>query len=176
MKRLLTLVQELSPPEFRTVGSWLMVGGMPNVGKSSLLNALRGGSSSRTAPVPCVTRGLNSFRICRDPLLYVLDTPGLAYRRVDDNEDAYKLALCGLIRDGIVPAEVLFDYALHSLNRVQQLRYVHAYGLKGPVQDYKVLEEVITRRLNAADPSVAHDRLLRDFRAGVLGRVLLDEL
>ena len=85
-----------------------MIGGMPNVGKSSLINALRSKSelskrhTVRTAPVPCVTRGLSGFKMCEDPLIYVIDTPGLAYRRIENNEDGYKLAVCGLIRDGII--------------------------------------------------------------------------
>lgn len=183
MKRVYDLVQQLAPPTFRTVGSWIMIGGMPNVGKSSLINALRARSELqkkkyvvRTAPVPCVTRGLSGFKMSEDPLIYVIDTPGLAYRRIENNEDGFKLAVCGLIRDGIISSEILFDYALYSLNRTGVLSYVHRYGLSGPTDDYKFLEAHMKEKYKCQEGSVVHDKFLHDFRSGKLGKILLDEL
>ena len=127
MKRLYDMIGQITLPAFKTIGSWMMIGGMPNVGKSTVINALRAknisdGELSKkhvvwTAASPCVTRGMNGFKISLDPLIYLIDTPGIAYKRIYDNEEGFKLALCGMIRDGIISQEVLFDYALYCLNR-----------------------------------------------------------
>ncbi|GLI65434.1 hypothetical protein VaNZ11_008799 [Volvox africanus] len=89
----------------------MMVTGAPNTGKSSLINALKRAAqregllegehafqrTARSGPLPGVTRQLGGFKVCRSPLLYVLDTPGVLPPALPDEEVAVRLALAGLM-------------------------------------------------------------------------------
>ena len=93
-----------------------MIGGMPNLGKSTIINALRtrdpdikstgkkrhkGGAKS--GPNPCLTKSMSGFRVVTDPAMYLVDTPGIIVPKLmDESEEALKLAACHAIRDGIL--------------------------------------------------------------------------
>jgi len=72
-----------------------MIGGVPNVGKSTIINSLRKRdteivhtkkSGARTGGVPCITKSISGFKIVSDPLTYVTDTPGIIIPRIADPE------------------------------------------------------------------------------------------
>lgn len=110
--------------KFSTVGLWVMIGGMPNVGKSTIINKLRNKAASldkktsivKTGPLPCVTRGVSGFKIANDPLAYLVDTPGIMVPRIVDEETGLKLALVGSIKNSIIGKDVIIDYMLEKLN------------------------------------------------------------
>ncbi|EFJ43669.1 hypothetical protein VOLCADRAFT_121416 [Volvox carteri f. nagariensis] len=91
--------------------SLMMVAGAPNTGKSALINALKRAAqkegllegdqafqrTARSGPLPGVTRQLGGFKVCRSPLLYVLDTPGVLPPALPDEGVAVRLALTGLM-------------------------------------------------------------------------------
>ena len=88
-----------------------MIGGVPNVGKSTIINSLRSRdkevnqskrSGARTGGVPCVTKSISGFKIKSDPPVYVSDTPGIIIPKIHNPVEAMKLCLCNCIRDGIV--------------------------------------------------------------------------
>ena len=101
---------------------------MPNIGKSSLLNALRNvslgkGKAAKTGDQPGVTRSISSSVkiIDADPDsgsggVYILDTPGVFVPYVPDAETMLKLSLCGSVKDGIIPLSTLADYCLFRIN------------------------------------------------------------
>ncbi|XP_069741412.1 mitochondrial ribosome-associated GTPase 1 isoform X2 [Narcine bancroftii] len=80
----------------------LMVIGLPNVGKSSLINALRRmhlkkGKASRVGGAPGITRAvLTKIQVCERPIIHLLDTPGVFFPHVESVEVGLKLALCDL--------------------------------------------------------------------------------
>ncbi|XP_012590275.1 PREDICTED: mitochondrial ribosome-associated GTPase 1, partial [Condylura cristata] len=119
----------------------VMVIGVPNVGKSSLINALRRqhlkkGKATRVGGEPGVTRAMTSrIQVCERPPVFLLDTPGVLAPRVDSVETGLKLALCGTVLDHLVGEETLADYLLYTLNRHQLFRYVQHYGLDGACED-----------------------------------------
>lgn len=104
-----------------------MIGGIPNVGKSTIINSLRkkdteiehskrGGA--KTGAKPCLTKTISGFKICTDPLIYLIDTPGIITPKIqDDSEDGLKLSLINSIRDGILEKEHVCDYLLYKLNK-----------------------------------------------------------
>ncbi len=113
-----------------------MIAGVPNVGKSTIINSLRARdkevkqgkkSGARTGGVPCITKSVSGFKIKADPPTYVSDTPGIIIPRIHNPLDALKLCLCNCIRDGIVELETLCDYALFVLNNQRQFAYVKRY-------------------------------------------------
>ncbi|XP_078291171.1 mitochondrial ribosome-associated GTPase 1 isoform X1 [Panthera onca] len=174
-----------------------MVIGIPNVGKSSLINALRRqhlrkGKATRVGGEPGITRAVMSrIQVCERPLMFLLDTPGVLAPRIESVEMGLKLALCGTVLDHLVGEETLADYLLYTLNRHQLFGYVRHYGLGGACDDIaSVLKQVAVRLgktqkvkvltgtgdVNVIQPNypVAARDFLQTFRRGLLGPVMLD--
>ncbi|XP_068817694.1 mitochondrial ribosome-associated GTPase 1 isoform X2 [Capricornis sumatraensis] len=175
----------------------VMVTGVPNVGKSSLINSLRRqhlrkGKATRVGGEPGITRAVMSrIQVCERPLMFLLDTPGVLAPRIPSVETGLKLALCGTVLDHLVGEETLADYLLYTLNRHQLLGYVQHYGLGEACDDIaSVLKRVAvklrktqkvkvltgTGNVNVIQPdypAAARD-FLRAFRSGLLGPVMLD--
>lgn len=175
----------------------IMVTGVPNVGKSSLINSLRRihlkkGKASKVGGVPGITRSvLYKIQVSENPLIYLLDTPGVLSPRIESVETGMKLALCGTILDHLVGEDIIADYLLYTLNQHQQHRYVEQYGLEGPCSSIETLLKKIALKLgktqrvkaitgvgdvNITVPnySAAAYDFIRSFRKGDLGRVTLD--
>jgi len=88
---LISFIKNNSNPQFKTVGSWLMIGGIPNVGKSTIINSMRKRDSelnhtkksgAKTGGVPCITKSISGFKIAEDPTIYVVDTPGIIIPKI----------------------------------------------------------------------------------------------
>ncbi|XP_070486992.1 mitochondrial ribosome-associated GTPase 1 isoform X2 [Equus przewalskii] len=181
----------------------IMVIGVPNVGKSSLINSLRrqhlrkapfcpAGKATRVGGEPGITRAVMSrIQVCERPLMFLLDTPGVLAPRIESVETGLKLALCGTVLDHLVGEETLADYLLYTLNRHELFGYVQHYGLGeacddivsvlkrvavklGKTQKVKVLTG--TGDVNVIQPNypAAARDFLRTFRSGLLGPVMLD--
>ncbi|KAJ1144407.1 hypothetical protein NDU88_010706 [Pleurodeles waltl] len=180
-----------------TLGYCIMVIGVPNVGKSSVINAIRRqhlkkGKASRVGATPGITRAvLSRIQVCDKPPIYLLDTPGILTPQVETIENGMKLALCGTILDHLVGEEILADYLLYTLNKFKQFSYVERYGLEAPSDDIEsVLKRIAIKlgktqkvkaitgvgNVNITVPnySVAAYEFIRTFRKGVLGKVMLD--
>ncbi|NXU16698.1 MTG1 GTPase, partial [Pardalotus punctatus] len=175
----------------------ILVIGVPNVGKSSLINSLRRlhlkkGKATAVGGEPGITKAvLSRIQVCEKPLMYLVDTPGVLPPKLGDVETGMKLALCGAIRDHMVGEDVMADYLLYILNKQQQFRYVQRYRLgqacdhiepllkhvalaQGRTQKVKVLTGTGNVNMMMLNYPAAAYEFLRDFRAGHLGRVTLD--
>ncbi|XP_074400622.1 mitochondrial ribosome-associated GTPase 1 isoform X3 [Zonotrichia albicollis] len=106
----------------------ILVIGVPNVGKSSLINSLRRlhlkkGKATAVGGEPGITKAvLSRIQVCEKPLMYLVDTPGVLPPRLGDVETGMKLALCGAILDHLVGEDIMADYLLYTLNKQQQFR------------------------------------------------------
>nr|XP_020038165.1 mitochondrial ribosome-associated GTPase 1 isoform X3 [Castor canadensis] len=175
----------------------IMVIGVPNVGKSSLINSLRRqhlriGKAARVGGEPGITRAVTSrIQVCERPPIFLLDTPGVLAPQIESVETGLKLALCGTVLDHLVGEETMADYLLYTLNQHRLLGYVQHYGLDTACDDVEhVLKSVAmklgkTRKVkvltgtgdvNVTQPnySAAACDFLRTFRSGLLGPVMLD--
>jgi len=105
-----------------------MIGGVPNVGKSTIINSLRRRdndisnnkskkSGAKTGGVPCVTKSISGFKVINDPPIFIVDTPGIIIPKIANSIDSLKLCACHAIRDGIEEPEVVVDYVLYQLNK-----------------------------------------------------------
>lgn len=175
----------------------LMVIGVPNVGKSSLINALRRmylrkGKASRVGGAPGITRAvLTKIQVCDRPMIYLLDTPGVMSPHIESVEVGLKLALCGTILDHLVGEETIADYLLFTLNKHQKFHYVEHYQLGEPCDDLQTVLKKIAVKLGKTQKikaltgvgdvkvlmpnySAAAYDFIRMFRKGELGKVMLD--
>ncbi|XP_021237505.1 mitochondrial ribosome-associated GTPase 1 isoform X2 [Numida meleagris] len=202
VKKIVPLVAKLvnSSPRYHRAESAeysIMVIGVPNVGKSSLINSLRRlhlkkGKATAVGSEPGVTKAvLTRIQVCETPLVYLVDTPGVLPPKLADVETGMKLALCGAIHDHLVGEDIMADYLLYVLNRQQQFGYMERYGLPeasdnirhvlkcvaltlGKTQKVKVLTGTGNVNMMMLNYSAAAYEFLRAFRAGCLGRVTLD--
>ncbi|KAJ2033767.1 Mitochondrial GTPase 1 [Coemansia sp. RSA 376] len=166
----------------------IMVVGMPNVGKSSLINALRRtgvnrGKAASTGAKPGVTRAVSSkIRVFDKPPVYLLDTPGVMMPHIPDTMTAIKVALTGGIKDNIADESVLADYLLFRLNRLDNINYCQTLGIERPTDDINELVDMLARKIGALrhggeiDTDKTLQFFLKAFRQGRFGRVCLDDL
>lgn len=175
----------------------VMVIGVPNVGKSSLINAMRRlhlkkGKASRVGGEPGITRAvLSRIQVCDRPPVYLLDTPGVMSPKIERLETGMKLAVCGTILDHLVGEDIIADYLLYTLNKHQQFSYVDHYELGEASDDIQtVLKKIAVKlgktqkmtaitgvgNINITMPnySAAAYDFIRAFRKGTLGKVMLD--
>lgn len=188
INKLVKVLGEMCPTRFRTVGAWVMIGGMPNIGKSTIINTLRkrdadiNANSSRRSGAkagakPCLTKSISGFRIVTDPAMYLVDTPGIIVPKIrEESEDGLKLAACHCIRDGIIQDELICDYVLFKLNQQRVFAYVNRYDLEGkkPTEDVHKLLVAVQDRMGLQSRAGATANFLADFREGRLGKITLD--
>lgn len=158
----------------------LMMVGIPNVGKSSLINRLIGRAGTKTGDRPGVTRGKQWLRIKGDAEL--LDTPGILPPKFEDQASAMRLAYTGAIKDEIINRELL-AYSLCEYLRDEYYDAVtERYKLKDDItglKGYEILELIGRRRGfvisgGEVDMERAANMILDELRGCKIGRITLE--
>lgn len=157
----------------------IMMVGIPNVGKSSLINRLIGKASTKTGDRPGVTRGKQWLRLKGD--IELLDTPGILPPKFEDQEAAKRLAYTGAIKDEIMNTELLSydlcEYLRDNYSELVCARYKldTIDGLKG----YEILEKIGKKRGfvisgGEVDMERAANMVLDELRAAKIGNITLE--
>ena len=159
----------------------LVIIGLPNVGKSSIINAIKSrgrntkGGRAMTGGNPGTTRGQSYFQVWDDPMAVLVDTPGVMMPRVEHPIDGLKLALLGIVRDGLVPNIVVASFLLHVLQAFQANKYLKVWNMENEVTDIHELLDGIIAHSGAQTQEAAAKKLISKFRKGQLGTFVLDE-
>lgn len=154
-----------------------MVVGIPNVGKSTFINALAGKACAKTGNKPGVTKGKQWIRLNKQ--VELLDTPGILWPKFEDQEVGLKLALIGSIKDEILNTEELSTELIRFLDQNYPDVLTEKYSISMDEDPYVMLEHIAQSRNcilkgSELDTEKAAMLLLDDFRNGRLGRLTLE--
>ncbi len=156
----------------------IVIVGIPNVGKSTLMNLLAGRKLATTGNEPAVTKGQQRIRLSDD--WFLVDTPGLLWPKLEDQNGAYKLALTGTIRNTAIDLEDIAWFAAELLLSEHRSALESRYQLPATIQDTEACLSHIAAlrgargRGGGVDWHKVSELLLNDFRSGKLGRISLE--
>ena len=156
-----------------------MVVGVPNVGKSTFINRLYGGSIAKTGDRPGVTKSNQWVKV--SPYLEVLDTPGMLWPKLNDQRAATRLAYIGTIKDAVYDQYELCAVLLRDLLRVMPQQTAARYKIKNTsAEKYELLDEVCRGRgFLMRGGEYDYDRccavVLDEFREGKVGKITLED-
>lgn len=154
-----------------------MVTGIPNVGKSTFINAMAGKSCTKTGNKPGVTRGKQWIRLNKQ--VELLDTPGILWPKFEDQSAGMKLAFIGAIKDEILNTEELALEFLTFMRQYYPGILAEKYSTDETLDSYGCLKQIAVSRHclmagNELHIQKAASILLEDFRSGRLGRLTLE--
>lgn len=156
----------------------IMIAGVPNVGKSSLINRLSGRASAKTGDKPGVTKGRQWIKL--DGNMELLDTPGILWPKFEDPEVGYNLAFTGAIKDEILSATELSIKLIEKLITVRPESIIGRYSIKDIEKPtMEILEDIGRARgcmltKGNIDIERAASIVLGEFRSGKLGKISLE--
>lgn len=156
----------------------VMVAGIPNVGKSSLINRISGRATARTGDKPGITKGKQWIKLGEG--LEMLDTPGILWPKFDDQQSGLHLAFTGAIRDEIFDSVELSLKLLDEIKRIAPGGLRKRYGVDPESGDaYALLQMIALRRGCKLKGGIPDEEriskiLLDEFRSGKIGGISLE--
>lgn len=156
-----------------------MVVGIPNVGKSTFINAYAGRTCAKTGNKPGVTKGKQWIKLNKN--LELLDTPGILWPKFDDQKIGLHLAFIGSMNDNILDTTEMAYELIKLLKNIYPNAINERYNIEGNDDTLKVMYQIAEVRgckLKGNQPDIdkASTIVLDDFRSGKLGRITLDRL
>ena len=156
-----------------------MIIGIPNVGKSSLINRFAKRKAAGVQNKPGYTRGEQWIKVSNEFIL--LDTPGILPMNYDDKKKAANLALIGSIREEILPSHDLVHMLLTYLKENYPDGLKSRFNIDNIASDREVLETIcevrkIVNSNGEKDIVRAESVLLKEFKEGKLGRITLEKI
>ncbi|EQI01031.1 UNVERIFIED_ORG: ribosome biogenesis GTP-binding protein YlqF [Clostridioides difficile F501] len=156
----------------------IMIVGVPNVGKSSLINKLTGRKSTQTGDKPGVTKGKQWVRLKGN--LELLDTPGILWPKFEDQEVALNLAFSRAIKDEILDTETLALRLIEKLMKIEPEKLKARYKLdclgETPIETMDMIGHkrgFITGKKELDYTRIA-TTVLNEFRDGKIGNITLE--
>jgi ribosome biogenesis GTPase A len=179
VKQLIPLGKSLLPAD-RSKGKTVttMILGIPNVGKSTIINTLAGRAIAKTGNKPAVTK--MQQRIYIDHSFALLDTPGFLWPKLSPPSCGYKLAVTGAVRDAVVSFEDLAFYAVAYLARHYPDEIMARYKLSElPEDEIGVLEAIAAKRGCIGRGGIVNlqkvsELFIREYRQCSIGRLSLE--
>ena len=158
----------------------VMIVGIPNVGKSTLINQISGRKGAKAENRPGVTRGKQWVTV--DSSLLLLDTPGILWPKFEDPQVGMMLAYTGAVKDGIMDIEELACFLIQLLHRRYPAALKERYGIdvEEDIPGYELLEMAGRKRgFLISGGEINTERMAKvlvdEYRSGKLGRFTLEE-
>ena len=156
-----------------------MILGIPNVGKSTLINALANKKATRTGNTPGVTKAQQGVKLSGE--FELLDTPGVLWPKFDDMKVAYHLAITGAIKDHILPLDDVCQYALNFLKENYLKQLESRYQITKDMSYVDMLDQIgkvrgALLKGNEIDYDRVYQIILTDIRGRQLGGLSFDRL
>lgn len=155
-----------------------MIVGIPNVGKSSLINRLAGKKSAKTGNKPGVTRGKQWINL--QDQIQLLDTPGILWPKFEDKDTALKLSFVGSIKDEILDREDLTIELIKFMKNSYPELLVNRYNIDSVEgEPLEIMEAICEKRGfimsgKRYDYARAARTVIDEFRSGKMGRITLE--
>ena len=158
----------------------VLIVGAPNVGKSTLINRLVGRKSVGVGNTPGFTKSLSWIRVNKD--IELLDSPGILWPKMEDQERAHILAALSSIKEEILNIDQIACFILKKLFELYPDRLNERYGLTELDDDFIETYEIIGKRRGAlsrggiVDYEKVSNIIVRDLKNGYFGNITLDRL
>ena len=158
----------------------VLIIGIPNVGKSTLINKLVGKKAVGVGNTPGFTKSLSWIRINKD--VELLDTPGILWPKLEDQEGAHILAAFSSIKEEILNSDDIACFILKKLFELYPDRLKDRYGIEYLDEDFIEAYETIGKKRGAlskggvVDYEKVSSIILNDFKNGYFGKITLDRL
>ncbi len=153
-----------------------LVLGIPNVGKSTLINRLVGKKAVNVGNKPGITKNLEWIRI--NDKLELLDTPGILWPKFNDSTIAYNLASMTAIKEEILDVEDISIYIIKTMFKLYPDNIISRYGVNDDEDIVNILDGIGKKIGAVKNGEVDYDRVyikvLRDLRDGYLGKITFD--
>ncbi len=157
----------------------VLILGAPNVGKSTLINRLVGKKSAGVGNTPGFTKNLSWIRV--NPKIELLDTPGILWPKMDDQEVAKTLAAFSSIKEDILNIDDICFFIISKLFEYYPDRLIERYDITD-ISDMIIVYEMIGKKRGAlsrggiVDYEKVSDIIMNDFKSGAFGKITFDRL
>lgn len=157
-----------------------LIVGVPNAGKSTLINRLVGKKSAGVGDTPGFTKSLSWIRINKD--VELLDSPGILWPKMEDQEAAHILACLSSIKEEILNPDAIAVFILRKLYELYPERLEERYGVVELDEDLIEVYDTIAKRRGAlsrggvADYDKVSNIIIRDLKNGYFGNITFDRL
>ena len=156
----------------------ILIMGVPNVGKSTLINRLVGRKATNVGNRPGVTKNLEWIRI--NDKVELLDTPGILWPKLDEEEVAYNLASMTAIKEEVLDSEDIAIYIIKKLLSDYPDNIINRYSLTKIEDIVDILDEIGKKigalRNSETDYDRVYKRVIKDLQDGYLGKVTFDKI
>ena len=156
----------------------ILILGIPNVGKSTLINTLVGKRATNVGNKPGITKHLEWIRI--NDKIELLDTPGILWPKIDNEIVALNLASMTAIKEEILPIDDVAIYVINTMLRLYPDNIINRYNIININDDIiNILDQIGKKigaiRNNETDYDRVYNTVLRDLKEGYLGKITFDE-
>lgn len=154
--------------------------GVPNAGKSTLINRLVGKRSAGVGNKPGFTKSLSWIRIHKD--IELLDSPGILWPKIEDQESAHILACLSSIKEEILDVDDIARFILRKLYELYPDRLEQRYGITELDDDFIEIYDIIATKRGAlsrggiTDYDKVSNLIIRDFKNGYFGKITFDRI